>query len=386
MTQAIDIKLGDACSDARALAAQRTGFLDQIRLILTGLVIMHHSAIMFGAPGGWYLKYPTSNLVEQIIFAVFVSVDQAFFMGFFFLLAGYFSATSYDRKGPLPFLRDRLIRLGLPILAYGYVLGPMTVALAAKARGEPFLEKWGALILRGYFNIGPLWFAFALLLFSLAYVLWRVVRPSARSGAGFVPRQAHMLAGAVATGMLAFLLRLWVPVGHERWLLQIGYFASYVVLFVAGCAVARSRWIERIEANTTRPWRVTAWICAPLLFIYGLAAGAARGAPFDTSGGWTLPALAYAFWEPFVAWGIILGMLWRFRMNAARRSAWSSWAGCAYGAYILHAPVVVALGLLLADVVLPNSLRFAIAGSAGILLSFLLGWLTLQIPGARRIL
>jgi fucose 4-O-acetylase-like acetyltransferase len=327
-----------------------------------------------------------------VLLTVFVSVNQAFFMGFFFLLAGYFSVASYDRKGALPFLRDRLVRLGIPILAYGYVLGPMTIALAGVERGEPFLEHWGALMRDGYFNIGPLWFALALLLFSLAYVLWRVLARRAGSGAGFVPRQAHLLAAAIATGAAAFLLRLWVPVGQERWMLQVGYFASYVVLFAGGCATARSHWLERIDARTARTWRILAWVCAPLLFVYGLAAGAARGLPFDTSGGWTLPALVYAFWEPFVAWGIILGMLWRFRSRFGSRSsgapggAWSTWPGCAYAAYIVHSPVVVGLGLLLGHAALPNSLRFAVAGAGGIVVSFLLGRLLVQIPGARRVL
>lgn len=370
---------------APALALHRAGFLDQIRLILTCLVILHHSAIMFGAPGGWYLRYPTEHLAEKVAFTVFVSVDQAFFMGFFFLLAGYFSVGSYDRKGPLSFLRDRLVRLGIPILVYGYVLGPMTVALAGVGRGEPFLQNWAALVRDGYFNIGPLWFALALLLFSVAYVLWRIVAPQDVTDAGFVPGRGHLLIAAVGTGVLAFLLRLWVPVGQERWMLQIGYFGSYVILFGAGCATARSRWLEHIDTRTARVWRAVAFICAPLLFVYGVAAGAAGGAPFDTSGGWTLPALAYAFWEPFVAWGIILGLLRHFRLRGARLAG-TGWSGYAYAAYIVHPPVVVAFGLLLAHAGLPNSVSFAIAGFGAAVLSFLSAWLLVQIPGARRVL
>jgi hypothetical protein len=30
---------------------------------------------------------------------VFVTLNQAFFMGFFFLIAGYFTPASFDRKG-----------------------------------------------------------------------------------------------------------------------------------------------------------------------------------------------------------------------------------------------------------------------------------------------
>ncbi|MEC5218426.1 hypothetical protein RCH09_003397 [Actimicrobium sp. GrIS 1.19] len=385
MTQVIDTNIVGADTSG-ITSRRRTDFLDQIRLTLTGLVIFHHSAIMFGAPGGWYLRYPTEHLLERVGFAVFVSVNQAFFMGFFFLLAGYFSVASFDRKGPLRFLGDRFIRLGIPILVYGYVLGPMTVALADVRHDQPFLENWGALVREGYFNIGPLWFALALLLFSLAYVLWRITGPEAGCGNRFIPRQVHLLAAALGIGGLAFLIRLWVPVGQERWMLQIGYFASYVVLFAAGCATARSNWLEKIDSSTARVWKIVAWICGPLLFVYGVAAGAASGAPFDTSGGWTLPALAYAFWEPFVAWGIILGMLLRFRIGSARLWARPRWSSYVYAAYIVHPPVVVALGLLLAHAALPNSLSFAIVGTSATVLSFMLAWVLLQIPGAKRVL
>jgi hypothetical protein len=364
----------------------RTDFLDHVRLLLTALVLVHHCAVMFGAPGGWYLKMPSDQLAERIVLTMLVSIDQSFFMGFFFLLAGYFTVTAYDRKGPLPFLRDRLIRLGLPLLVYGYVLGPMTVALAGVARGAPFLATWTAMMRRGEFEVGPLWFALALLLFSFAYAGWRMLARHAARDARFAPRPAHLLAAAIGTGAGAFLLRLWVPVGQERWLLQVGYFASYIVLFVAGCAVARSRWLEQVDASTARPWKIVAWISAPMLFIYGVAAGAARGVPFDTAGGWTLPALAYAFWEPFVAWGIILSLLACCRRSAPQHASWSRWTGSAYAAYILHAPVAVGLGVLLADAALPNAACFVLASGGGIVLSFLLARLSIAIPGVRRVL
>jgi peptidoglycan/LPS O-acetylase OafA/YrhL len=368
-------------------AVDRKNFLDQIRVALTALVILHHTAIMFGAPGGWYLHYPTAQEGEKVLFAIFVAVNQAFFMGFFFLLAGYFTVASYDRKDPLAFLRDRLVRLGVPILVYGFVLGPMTVALSEVNQDQPFLDGWALLMRKGYFNIGPLWFAWVLLLFSLAYALWRIATRRSPDRPGYVPGHTHLLAAAIGTGALAFLLRMWVPVGQERWLMQIGYFASYVVLFIAGCATARSHWLENVGASLARAWIRVTWVCTPLLLVYALAAGALRGVPFDTSGGWTLPALAYAFWEPFVAWGIILGMLWRFRVKAGQRPRW--WSACArhaYAAYIVHPPVVVALGLLLAHAGLPNSLRFAIAGSAAVVLSFLAGMTLSKIPGANRVL
>src|SRR5271170_3762294 len=97
-------------------ALPRAYYIDRIRVVLTALVVLHHSAITYGAPGGWYYReLPTTASITGILFTFFVSLNQAYFMGFFFLIAGYFTPASYDRKGPLRFAVDRLIRLGIPL-------------------------------------------------------------------------------------------------------------------------------------------------------------------------------------------------------------------------------------------------------------------------------
>ena len=364
----------------------RTDFLDRIRVVLTALVILQHTAIMFGGSGGWYFRMETDSKLERILFTLFASVNQAFFMGFFFLLAGYFSAMSYDKKGAIRFIWDRLLRLGLPILFYGFVLGPFTLALARIHDHKPFFDTWASLIILETFQIGPLWFAAALLFFSIVYLLVRLALGTRKLTANLVPTHLVLLLAALITGAGAFALRLWVPVGQELWLMQIGYFSSYIVLFAAGCVFARSRWLEHIDGTMAKRWLLVSLLTIPSLFIYAILAGAFQGAPFETNGGWSLPTLAYAFWEPFVAWGIIMSMLWRFRVARNPSPRWRNWAPRAFAAYILHPPVVVTLGLLLSDWPIPHSVKFLVAGSAAVVLSFGIAWPILAIPGMRRIL
>jgi len=365
---------------------RRTKFLDHIRLSLTALVIFHHSAIMFGATGDWYLKIPTMMAAQKLAFSIFTTTNQTYFMGFFFLLAGYFSVASFNSKGPVSFMWGRLVRLGIPILVYGYVIGPMTLALAGVVDEKPFLANWMALMRAGVFEIGPLWFTWALLLFSFAYVVWRLFVPQAGNGTGYRPSHSHLLIAAVFTGVSAFAIRLWFPLDKHVWALQVGYFASYVVLFVGGCAFARSKWLVNIDADTARPWRIVSWVAFPLLFIYAIVAGVFKGAPFNPMGGLTLPSLAYAIWEPFVAWGIILSLLYRFGSSDKPSAVWDKWSDCAYAAYILHPPVVVALGVSLANVHIYNIVRAVIAGSCAVVLTFLLARLVRKLPGASKIL
>jgi len=53
---------------------------------------------------------------------VFLALNQAYFMGFFFLIAGYFTPGALDRKGAGRFARDRLVRLGIPLLLFVIVV------------------------------------------------------------------------------------------------------------------------------------------------------------------------------------------------------------------------------------------------------------------------
>ena len=43
-------------------------------------------------------------------------------------ISGYFTPSSVKRKGSRVFMKDKLKRLGLPFLAYTFVLGPGLVA------------------------------------------------------------------------------------------------------------------------------------------------------------------------------------------------------------------------------------------------------------------
>jgi len=167
----------------------RDFYIDRLRSVMTALVIFHHTAITYGAIGGWiWREVEPSRTPSGILLILFCSVNQAYFMGFFFLLAGYFTPASLERKGYARFILDRCIRLGLPLLAFGLLLGPFTAALVTSAQGEGFWPTIGWLWRHKQFINGPLWFAQALLIFSLAYCAWRTTFGSPLASAQRVPK------------------------------------------------------------------------------------------------------------------------------------------------------------------------------------------------------
>lgn len=368
----------------------RNAGVDALRVGTTLLVVLHHTAITYGAIGGWYYKeILTDGSLSSMLLVFFCTLNQAWFMGLFFLLAGYYTPAQLQSKRSGKYLRDRLQRLGIPLLVYGFVIGPATIALAQTARGKPFLDTLLRLWGYGEFEKGPLWFAWALLIFALAAVLWRALdtRRAERDTARAFPSDAALLVAALATGGVAFALRLQWPVGKEVWGLQLGYFASCAMLFAAGCLAARPHWLERWPDAQVRTWRRVAWIALPVLPIVVLLGGSLLGIQGRPEGGWSIPALVYALWEPFVAWGVILALLHRCERRfrelgpVGRRLARR-----AFAIYVIHPPVVVAVTLAWRGNTAPALLKFALSGSVACVLCYLLAGLLLQMPGVRRVL
>jgi peptidoglycan/LPS O-acetylase OafA/YrhL len=358
----------------------RTPFIDHLRVVLTALVILHHTAIVYGGAGSWYWRQEAD--ASSLLLLVFNAVNQSYFMGFFFLLAGYYTPLSFERKGARPYLSDRFLRLGIPLAVYFFILSPLTIAIARTSDGHPLWSGWWQMILRRNGEPGPLWFAEALLVLALAYAGWRACRRSSSPEISRVPGFPTLALAAAAVGLASFLIRLAVPTGKTVLWLQLGFFPPYILLFIVGCLAARHRALETVTFADARPWAIVSVVMLVVLLIV-LETRRGHG---DFSGGWSWNAVIYAWWDPFIAWGIILSLLWSFRTYWAAESCISTWlARRSYGAYIVHPPVLVALSLLARGWTALPLIKFAMVGLAACLGSFAAASGVLLIPGARRI-
>lgn len=361
----------------------RNAGIDLVRVLMTMLVILHHTAIVYGGAGGWFWRQEPN--ASNPLLVMFNAVNQSYFMGLFFLLAGYYTPASFDRKGARRYLADRWIRLGLPLLAFFFVLFPLTVAIADAANANDLLRRWAQLIAAGVFGPGPLWFAMALLIFAHAYALLRETGAFSANGrtAAALPRPWTMLLAMIAIGLVAFAVRLVIPVGREVLWLQLGYFPSYILLFVIGIAAAPHRLLERIAMRAAIPWLAIAILAIATLPIMIALHGASGG--FE--GGWNWNALFYAMWEPFVAAGVILA-LFAWATTPARRSGpvgrW--FAANAFGAFVVHPPVVVALSRWAATMPLAPWVKFVGVSAAACIGAFVVASAVRTIPGVRRVL
>jgi hypothetical protein len=120
-------------------------------------------------------------------------------MGLLFLLSGYFSKPSYDRKGPLRFLGDRVLRLVLPLLAYDLLLQPLAFEIARHSPAAPaglraasngFSYYYSSQFLR--LGHGASWFLAVLFVFDVVYAAVRVCVHGCRtSAAAIAARRRH---------------------------------------------------------------------------------------------------------------------------------------------------------------------------------------------------
>ncbi|UCH06614.1 MAG: acyltransferase family protein [Deltaproteobacteria bacterium] len=371
-------------------------YIDNLRILLIVLVVLHHLAITYGAPGDWPYQEGQPDMVTSIAFSLFGAINDAFMMGFFFMISGFFTPGSYDRKGAGPFLRDRLLRLGVPLLFYIIVIDPLIVyALAVNVKGfeDSFLkflpryfENYGSL------GVGPLWFVELLLIFNLLYVLWRrLVAQMAHHGQrkSRMPGNATIAIFALLLGLVTFIVRMAVPVGWELKLLGLRFphIAQYLSLFVIGIIAYRRGWLSGISDAMAKVWLGITIITFVLLPIALVAGGAMKGniAPFV--GGFHWQSLVKSVWDQFMCMGMVVILLVWFRRRFNHQGTVAkAMSASAYTAYIIHQPVLIVLGLILMGMSLYLLAKFALVAPVALALCFLLSNYIRKLPLARRIL
>ena len=377
-------------------AARRLGYLDNLRSFVIFLVIVTHTMVTYSGLGSWYyneVKRASLDAASGIIFGLYGSFSQAWFMGILFFLAAFFATKSLAKRGPAAFVRERLFRLGVPLLIYMFVIDPFIgyflMDYGHVRESHSVLQFYlGYLVsFRWIGSTGPLWFVEALLLFSLPYAAWRAIRP-ARKTLGKAPGVMTVILIIVATGLLAFSIRLFQPIGTSVANLQLCFFASYIALFLLGLHAGERRWLESFPERQGMNWfTVVLAVGIPAWFVIMAGSGAARGGNLFT-GGLTWQSFAYAFWESFVAIGFSLGLIAFFRKSLNVENGFTRLLSQnSFGIYMFHAPILIAISLLLRSWHGAPLLKFAVVVPLAFMATLAVSSLVLRrIPGLRAVL
>ena len=370
---------------------QRLAYLDNLKVLLVVGVIAVHSAVTYGFDGTWYLESydeMASAIVDSL--TVVIVIGWLFGLGLFFLIAGRLSGPSLDRKGPARFSRERLIRLGTPVLGYTLLVSPALEYFDYRenegGRGG-FWSFFGDQI--WHLGPGPTWFLEALLAFSLGYALLRSLRPPTREPSRAPLRGRHVAGVVVAIAVSSFAAHLAFPIGSEQFHLQLGTFPQYLILFSLGAAAGRRGWLETLTPELQRRCGLAATITALAMPAILLAGDFFDGGVAEDrfAGGWHWQAAAASITEGVLATCVSLWAIGYFRHHhnhlrpLARRMA-----PAAYGAFIVHPPVIVGLALAVQPLAVPAELKFVCVLSGGVAASFGLAALATRIRPITRII
>lgn len=357
-------------------------YIDNLRVLLTILVILHHTFISYGAPGGWYFTDKTTNEAALIFMTLFVATNQAFFMGFFFFLSALFSEPSYNKKGSTKFMADRLKRLGIPLLFYSFILSPLLNFLIYKFgynKPATFIQY-----IKGYddwIDPGVLWFVAALLLFTFIYFLIKKFKAKTADKTYSFPSNKKIFLFAFTFGVVSFVVRIFFPVG---WVLhpvgfQFAHFTQYIAMFIIGLAAYRSNWLDKVNFKQGKQCLVIALILIFVVFptIFILAKSSLD--KFQGNGTWQ--SFTAALWEQLTGIAIMVAI------TAFAKYKWNyttpllqSMSRAAFATYIFHPLFVISICLLLKPLNIDPAFKLVIAAPIAVIASFSFAFLIVKIP------
>lgn len=376
-------------------AKARNLSLDRARTFLTLVVLLHHAVIP-------YTHFGHTDPASWIGFDVVVLATDSFFMAMFFFLSGLFTWPGIARKAPSVFLRDRLLRLGLPFAIAAFTVIPLAY-YAIALRHDPelsFASFWWKTVTAGPWPSGPIWFVWVLLAFDLtASLLYRVsahlVDPGNRvSLAGFERPFVFwlMLAGVSIVVYVPALLYF----GGSKWFefgpfsVQASRILLYFAYFFIGASVGAAnfdRGILSAEGQLPKSrwlWVIVTLIPYCLMWVMIYVKREILGNP-DPQPHW-YQAIYGTFLVLFSA-SILLAILAFFlHSKAPGPTLLDRMQADAYGMFLVHYPIALWIQYALFDYAWPAIAKAAV----GFVLTVILSWgLTAglrKIPGASHVL
>ncbi|MEM1261074.1 MAG: acyltransferase family protein [Pseudomonadota bacterium] len=340
------------------MSAPRYHAVDNLR---TGMMFV----VMFGHPLLPYVtvprsfKDPSAHPAMDVV-AVFL---YAFAMQAFFVTAGFAAALILDRKGMRGLWQNRLTRIFVPLLGAYLILSPLTRGAYTFSKGviagdslSAGLAAFATLEWLRWSKLYHLWFLLSLLLFTALAVAWVMLLRHA--GIAIVVRQAaaRWLAGWSGFLMLLALAAITTIPAYidatgdgTHWAMQItllGYFSL--------------GWLMYLEQDLIRFWQ-TRWRlpAATALVSLPICVWASRvrlfnendiDVPFGIVAGVSNAAIGLAMTVALIGW---------FHVHWERTTATSRLLNQAsYWVYLIHYPVVIAAGGIVAIVTAPAVVKY----------------------------
>lgn len=318
-----------------------------------------------------------------------VEFFNTFYMCMLFLISGYFVSRSVAKKGVSSYLRERLIRLGVPFLVGLLLINNLSFWLSGFFPGGVLRSV--PLASYPFNHLVVLWFLVVLFSFDLLYCGWIRL-----SGHQFTvdatvptPQLRSWLISAVVLAVIEVLMTL--PSDFWSILLnspldglgtQGSHVFTYAFLFFLGCKAAAHQWLERLDAHLVVRWfRLSVFLS---LLMLGICVAVAVTGNFKQQ----LPGISvlFDFMNTFIGWGVMGYLLLWFQRHEQACGQWLATAGVdSFLVYIIHPLIIVLVIGSINFFAWPNLLSWIVGGAASVLVSFGLSHQLRRIPAISRL-
>jgi glucan biosynthesis protein C len=410
--------------------SERIYYLDYLRGLMVLWVVLDHSMHAYTRhfADTWFIQdFQRSDFLD-----LWHLHNDAIMMPFMFFLAGLFLYPSLERRGVVAYIKERFIRLGIPLLLGVIFIAPFMTydkSLLGGSIEEGYWQFWQHLILD--FDRYPLdrasasgfWFLTYLLMLTFGTLIVYGLFPWIRKGFSLYSQWifARPFLGMISLVGIACLLNglsecvwgsvFWFTfkpffgVRKARFLVKIFFFLMGVACSDGGF-LTKPELLRRLKNSWLR-WFLGAFVilCVYLFYVSSYVTEGAYAMPlvyykynFGTFPDWSMAVRLmedeglYALGRSLLL-GLVMVNLSFFYLSFFARflnrpsGFWQSLALCSYGIYIFHEPFVTFTNRILFQDSYEAEIKFLMAAALSLSVSWILTHILLRyLPGAKRIL
>lgn len=354
---------------------ERLLFFDHLRAFIILLVVVFHVAMGYTT---WDLKWWYVNDVEKnALFDLFVLATDVYIMPVLFLIAGYFAAPVWLRKGAALFWRDKVRRIVLPWIGGTLFVAPAIAYSAVFSRTNvppDYFSFWVNDFFGRYYQQAHFWFLGVLALFFLLFTLTLTLYPRylespssmKRPGWAFFSGFALLCVIPFFIANLVFFSDAWVNCKF-LFMIQPVRIGVYLCYFGLGVYAWKNGWFTRDGYQPSLlAWGVPAVVMLFVFLVYRVTFTLGTNLPALVKAG---HALAYSVFCMTAAFFLIA----LFRRFAGGYSyAGNRLADHSYTIYFIHQCVVIPVAYMVRKIELNIWVKFFGVSAVAVVLCFLI--------------
>jgi len=356
---------------------QREYFLDSIRAWLMLLGVPFHLSLIYSSQN-WSVNSPMPSewltLLNEFI--------HAFRMQVFFVISGYFSYMLFLRYTPGHWLKVRLERVGIPMLAaiplitvpQFFILKALTNKIGDWSQMSPY-QKYNALV---WDLISHLWFLLVLLVLTVAgFWLFRLLRDGKRAKADYSDLTwgkltVVILLCALGWGAFRRLILFVAPQVTADGLFNMAVMQSlmYLPFFMLGAMAWKYPAIKALFVKPN-PWMFIGAALAFVAYVANLTWSSGEGWLYELD---TIASMLMGLWMVNVVFSF------GHRMLNSHSPRVTYLVNSSLFIYLVHHPLTILYGIFVVPLIGSSTLGFFIGLVMVFGIAFLLYEIHLRIP------